>query len=166
MTTTGTYDEAAIIEDIKAGKLIYPEIRAKHGITRHRLRTIVSNNGLQRYTPRGEPKKTRRCHYCGVPTLAKAQVCAPCATSLRAQPTEAHALPEGDWVVVHGVRRFVPADQKWTPEESYCGTEKGYQRHRYMAKKGKEPWPLPADATCGCREAHAAHQNRVQVIAG
>lgn len=38
-----------------------------------------------------------------------------------------------------------------------CGTEEGYQWHRYQAKKdpANHPWPLPADDTCGCREAHA-----------
>lgn len=37
-----------------------------------------------------------------------------------------------------------------------CGTEAGYQWHRYRAKKDPEnhPWPLPADDVCGCREAH------------
>lgn len=38
-----------------------------------------------------------------------------------------------------------------------CGTEAGYQWHRYRAKKDPvgHPWPLPPDDPCGCREAHA-----------
>ena len=37
-----------------------------------------------------------------------------------------------------------------------CGTEAGYQWHRYQAKKDPEnhPWPLPAEDVCGCRAAH------------
>lgn len=38
-----------------------------------------------------------------------------------------------------------------------CGTEAGYQWHRYQAKKdpANHPWPLPPGDPCGCREAHA-----------
>lgn len=46
------------------------------------------------------------------------------------------------------------------PVPAVCGTERGYQRHRWLAKAG-EPgavWPLPADDACGCRAAHAAHE--------
>lgn len=39
-----------------------------------------------------------------------------------------------------------------------CSTERGYQRHRYEARKGRESWPLPPDDPCGCRAAHAAHE--------
>lgn len=36
-----------------------------------------------------------------------------------------------------------------------CGTERGYQWHRYHEARA---WPLPADDPCGCRAAHAEHQ--------
>lgn len=42
-----------------------------------------------------------------------------------------------------------------------CGTEKGYQWHRYH---DRDNWPLPADDPCGCRAAHrdfARAQTRV-----
>lgn len=39
-----------------------------------------------------------------------------------------------------------------------CGTERGYHRHRYQARRGREPWPLPAEDPCGCRAAHSAHE--------
>lgn len=37
-----------------------------------------------------------------------------------------------------------------------CGTEAGYQWHRYQAKKdpGNHSWPLPPGDPCGCRLAH------------
>lgn len=36
-----------------------------------------------------------------------------------------------------------------------CGTETGYQWHRYHEAHA---WPLPTDDPCGCRAAHAEHQ--------
>lgn len=39
-----------------------------------------------------------------------------------------------------------------------CGTERGYQQHRALARRSKAPWPLPADDPCGCRAAHSAHE--------
>ncbi len=35
-----------------------------------------------------------------------------------------------------------------------CGTEAGYQWHRYHEKAS---WPLPSDDPCGCRQAHRQH---------
>lgn len=41
-------------------------------------------------------------------------------------------------------------------ERPECGTEAGYQWHRYQAKKdpANHPWPLPPGDPCGCRGAH------------
>lgn len=40
-----------------------------------------------------------------------------------------------------------------------CGTERGYQWHRYLWRTHREgTWPLPADDPCGCRGAHSAHE--------
>ena len=47
-------------------------------------------------------------------------------------------------------------------EPPSCGTNAGYYRHRYLAKKDPEnnPWPLPKDDPCGCRAAHGANWRR------
>jgi hypothetical protein len=39
------------------------------------------------------------------------------------------------------------------PEPTFCGTERGYQWHRY---NDRDNWPLPLDDPCGCRAAHRA----------
>lgn len=39
-----------------------------------------------------------------------------------------------------------------------CGTEKGYQWHRYH---DRDNWPLPAGDPCGCKAAHRAHARAV-----
>jgi hypothetical protein len=66
-------------------------------------------------------------------------------------------------VQVNGEIRKVEADlgirrrrSKYDPPE--CGTNEGYYRHRWLAKKDPDthPWPLPKDDSCGCRAAHAA----------
>lgn len=44
------------------------------------------------------------------------------------------------------------------PPRSECGTEKGYNSHRYWAARGWEKWPLPAHDPCGCREAHRLYE--------
>lgn len=73
------------------------------------------------------------------------------------------ALTGGHWVQRGGVwywrrLRSVDADPGGRPLLPVeCGTERGYQRHRYQARMQRETWPLPADDPCGCRGAHAAH---------
>ncbi len=40
-----------------------------------------------------------------------------------------------------------------------CGTEAGYQRHRYQAMlDGGKGWPLPLEDPCGCRAGHRRHK--------
>ena len=41
-----------------------------------------------------------------------------------------------------------------------CGTESGYQHHKYLSRKGEGEWPLLKDDPCGCRAAHARHEAR------
>ena len=72
-------------------------------------------------------------------------------------------LGRGRWVSRGGVLRWQRAARR-TPSTPplppvSCGTEQGYQRHRYLARKGADGavWPLPVDDPCGCRAAHAAH---------
>ena len=40
-------------------------------------------------------------------------------------------------------------------ERPPCGTERGYQWHRYH---DADNWPLPKDDPCECRAAHAAFE--------
>lgn len=61
------------------------------------------------------------------------------------------ALTAGDWVPRRGIKVWVP-DPSRPP--TYCGTERGYQWHRYHQREHN--WPLPKSDPCGCRAAHAA----------
>jgi len=54
-----------------------------------------------------------------------------------------------------------PPPRRSPKEPADCGTETGYQRHKYLARKfGEGVWPLPAGDPCGCRAAHARHEAR------
>ena len=60
-------------------------------------------------------------------------------------------LGRGRWVSRGGVLRWQRAARR-TPSTPplppvSCGTEQGYQRHRYLARKGADGavWPLPVD---------------------
>lgn len=62
-----------------------------------------------------------------------------------------NALQGGQWVTdKRGIQRWRPH----TTPTPYCGTERGYQWHRYHQPNN---WPLPEHDPCGCRQAHRSH---------
>ena len=121
----------------------------------------------------------RLCDRCGrdIPTTAgnRARYCSrrcqriALAISKGKVPRVPVGLEDGHWAIdlVRRVQVWIP-DPPWTPppppvvlrEPTVCGTERGYQRHRTLARKGAEGavWPLPLEDSCGCRAAHAANE--------
>lgn len=54
---------------------------------------------------------------------------------------------------------LLPPPRRSRLEPAECGTESGYQRHKYLWRTRKEGvWPLPKDDPCGCRAGHARHE--------
>lgn len=88
---------------------------------------------------------------------------------------EDDALTDGRWVVRRAVRHWQPNPDPRTgvdtetppdpePSTPLCGTEQGYQHHRYQARKAGTPWPLPLNDPCQCRAAHRVSE-RLRVAA-
>lgn len=63
---------------------------------------------------------------------------------------ESNALTGGEWIGRRGIKVWVPIHSE---PPTFCGTERGYQWHRYH---DADNWPLPKGDPCGCRAAHAA----------
>lgn len=57
---------------------------------------------------------------------------------------------------MRGPRRYWPRSVR-----PPCGTERGYQWHRYHDPTG---WPLPDDDPCRCRAAHREHRRMREAL--
>lgn len=100
--------------------------------------------------------KTRTCHWCGItkPTASRehAWLCTACRSiDKKTVVNDGVALPDGHWINVKGVQKFVVFEHPTVP---YCGTHAGYDQHRAHGE-----WPCPA-----CRVAEDLYQARVSQL--